>query len=199
MGKAKRNSDQSPPTALLKPLLEPLGALQRLVEHFEQRGVIIGGVAASLIGQPRLTADLDAVILASIEDIPKLIDLAGKEGITIRIADAEAFARKNRVLLMQHAASGINIDISLGILPFEAEMVARGQEVTLSGLTVRLPTPEDLIIMKAIAHRPKDMGDIQAIAANHPDIDQERIRFWVEQFGEALDLPDLWEKISRLL
>ena len=198
MGKAKRKSSRSAPV-ILPPLLEPLGALQRLLEQFDNRGVIIGGIAASLLGQPRLTADLDAVILLSTNDLPKLIEVAASEGITPRIADAEAFARKNRVLLLQHAGSGIKIDISLGILPFESEMVERGQEIALGSLRLRLPTPEDLIVMKAVAHRPKDLADIQAIAASHPDLDQERIRFWVEQFGEALDLPELWIEILKLL
>jgi len=45
--------------------------------------------------------------------------------------------------------------------------------------------------MKAIAHRQKDLLDIQSITASHPDVDKGRIRFWVEQFGGVLDLPDL--------
>ncbi len=69
----------------------------------------------------------------------------------------------------------------------------------LVSLKLRLSTPEDLIIMKAIAHRPKDLLDIQSIAASHPEVDKGRIRFWVEQFGEALDLPDLWKDIEKLL
>lgn len=151
------------------------------------------------MGQPRFTADLDAAILLSINDLPNLIEVAAQEGMVGRIADAEAFARKNRVLLLQHQSSGIKINISLGILPFEAEMIERGQEVTVGNIQLRLPTPEDLIIMKAVAHRPKDIADIQAIAASHPSLDKERIRSWVEQFGEALELPYLWKMISQLL
>jgi hypothetical protein len=78
-------------------------------------------------------------------------------------------------------------------------MVERSQLVELGSIKLRLPTPEDLIIMKSVAHRPKDLEDIQANAASHPDLDKERIRFWVEQFGEALDLPELWKMISQLL
>lgn len=40
----------------LEPLLAPLEAVQQLLERFGNRGLIIGGVAASLLGQPRLTA-----------------------------------------------------------------------------------------------------------------------------------------------
>ena len=36
---------------------------------------------------------------------------------------------------------------------------------------MRLPIPEDLIIMKTIAHRPKDLLDIQAILDSHHDLD----------------------------
>jgi predicted nucleotidyltransferase len=103
------------------------------------------------------------------------------------------------VLLLRHTPSGTAIDLSLGILPFEYEMVERSNLVNIGTLQLRLPTPEDLIIMKAIAHRPKDLTDIQAIAASHPDLDKERIRYWVEQFGEALDLPELWNEINKLL
>jgi hypothetical protein len=100
------------------------------------------------------------------------------------------------VLFLRHNASGIDINLSLGILPFEVEMVERSILVEVGPIKLRSPPPEDLIIMKAIAHWLKDLADIQAIATNHPDLDQERIIYWVEQFGEALDLPDLWQTIS---
>lgn len=196
MGKAKRKSSQ--PTPGITQFLEPLAALQRLLEHFNNQGVIIGGIAASLLGQPRLTADLDAVILLSTEDLPRLITAAAIQEMLPRIPDAELFARKNRVLLLRHQASGINVDISLGVLPFEAELVARSQLFRFGNLYLRLPTAEDLIILKAVAHRIKDLADIQSIVVSHPDLDKERIRFWVEQFGEALDLPELWRDIEKL-
>jgi predicted nucleotidyltransferase len=116
-----------------------------------------------------------------------------------RIANAETFARTHRVLLLRHQASGTNVDISLGVLPFETEMVARSQNVSIGSLHLRLPTPEDLIILKAVAHRQQDLMDIEAISASHPDLDKERVQFWVEQFGKSLDLPDLWDKISPLV
>ncbi len=62
MGKAKKPI-KHPELTGLAPLLEPLAALQRLLTQFDNQGVIIGGIAASLLGQPRFTADLDAVIL----------------------------------------------------------------------------------------------------------------------------------------
>jgi hypothetical protein len=198
MGKAKRKSSQPTPESVT-PLLAPIQALQSLLTQFDDQGVIIGGVAVSLLGAPRYTVDVDAVFLLSLKDIPKLLVEAAKLGIEPRISDPVAFAHKSRAVLLRHAASGTDIDLSLGFLPFEVELVERSKMVEIGQILLRLPTPEDLIIMKAFAHRPKDLMDIQSIVASHPDLDKERIRFWVEQFGEALEMPDLWETISRLL
>jgi predicted nucleotidyltransferase len=198
MGQVKRKDDQPAPESTT-PLLAPLQALQNILSEFDNQGVIIGGIAASLLGTPRYTVDLDAVLLLSIADIPKLLEVASVQGIEPRISDAEVFARKNRVLLLRHIASGTDIDISLGILPFEIELVERSKVVEFGSIKLRLPTPEDLIILKSVAHRPKDLADIQAIATKNLNLDKERIRYWVEQFGEALDLPDLWVDIERRL
>jgi len=198
MGKAKRKRDNAIPEGIT-PLLAPLQALQALLSEFDDQGVIIGGIAVSLLGAPRFTVDLDAVLLINFAEIPKLLRSASKLGIEPRISDPIPFARKNRVLLLRHRESGIDIDISLGILPFEIEMVERSSVVEVGLTRLRLPTPEDLIILKAVAHRPKDLQDIQAITNSHPDLDKQRVKFWVEQFGEALELPNLWGDIEKLL
>ncbi|MEW6027901.1 MAG: hypothetical protein AB1554_00305 [Chloroflexota bacterium] len=53
--------------------------------------------------------------------------------------------------------------------------------------------------MKAVAHRPKDLLDIQAIAENHPDLDVARIKNWVKQFADVLEMPSLWDDIAGIL
>lgn len=179
---------------------DPLQALERLLSHFDYQGVIIGGIAVSLLGQARFTEDLDAMVLLSVEEIPHFLQVAHKEGIVPRIAQAEDFARRNRVLLLRHTTSQTNIDISLGILPFEQEMVARSVIHKIDDtLKIHLPTPEDLIIMKAIAHRPKDLLDIQGIIQRHPQLDRERIQDWVKQFAELLERPELWDDLADWL
>ena len=189
---------EKPASENVTPLLPPIQALQALLEKFNHQGVIIGGVAASLLGVPRFTADVDAVFLLEFDDLPMLLKAAAELGIEPRIADPIGFARQSRVLLLRHLSSMVDIDLSMGILPFEVEMVARSHLVDVGSIAIRVPTPEDLIIMKAIAHRPKDMLDIQAIRGNNPELDIVRIQFWVEQFGEALDLPDLWGNVLKL-
>jgi predicted nucleotidyltransferase len=183
----------------LEPFRAAIESLQRLLHEFNDRGVIIGGVAVGFLGKPRFTADVDAVFLLSTQDIPRLLELAKSENISPRIQNADDFARKNRVLLLRHNSTETDIDLSLGILPFEEEMVERGSIKSFANLSIRLPTPEDLIIMKAIAHRPKDMEDIRTIADKYTDLDVQRIEKWVKSFGEVLESPDLWQVVKPLL
>lgn len=183
----------------LEPFRNALEALQRLFHRLDDRGVIVGGVAVGFLGKPRFTADVDAVLLLSTQDIPEFIELARAENIVPRISNAEMFARTNRVLLLKHTPTETDIDISLGILPFEEEMVERSRVMSFANLSVRLPTAEDLIIMKAIAHRPKDLEDIRTIADNFVDLDVKRIEDWVKAFGEVLETPELWEMVKSLI
>src|SRR5215216_3026881 len=182
----------------LQTFVEPLTALQRLLDRFNEQGVIIGGIATGFLGKPRFTVDLDAMFLASTKDIPHILGMAKEEGIEPRTDKVMEFAQKSRVLLLRHSSSGASIDISLGVLPFEEEVVARSNMYDAGMLSLRLPTPEDLIIMKAIAHRPKDLIDIQTVIDAHPDLDVTRIKQWVKSFADVLETPGLWADIEDL-
>lgn len=179
-------------------ILAPLAAVQRLLTRFSNRGIIIGGVAVSLLGTPRFTADVDAVVLLTVEDLPELLEAARQEGLLPRIDQVEVFARRSRVVLLQHQETGIPVDLSLGLLPFEIEAVDRSTMVDAGELQIRLPTPEDLIILKAVAHRPKDMLDIATIIDSHPKLDWQRIESWLQQFADLLEMPELWEDVAKM-
>ena len=183
----------------LDTLIEPLKALQRLLDRYEGRGVLIGGIAVGFLGKPRLTVDLDAMFLASIRDIPRILQLAAEEGIEPREKNAAEFAMTSRVLLLRHKNSGIGIDISLGILALEEEIVERSVRHDAGALIVQLPTPEDLIILKAVAHRPKDMLDIREIVDNNPNLDLARIKRWVKDYAKTMEAPELWNDIKKIL
>jgi hypothetical protein len=64
----------------MRPLHPPLAAVRQLLEYFGNQGVIIGGVAASVLGTPRLTADVDVVLLLSLSRLPELLDVAAELG-----------------------------------------------------------------------------------------------------------------------
>jgi hypothetical protein len=161
--------------------------------------VVIGGVAASLLGRPRLTRDVDALVMLEPGLWESFLSRGREFGFAPRRADALAFARRYRVLLVGHTPSGLNADISFGGLPFEEETITRSVRMKLWGLNLPLPTPEDLLIMKAVAHRPVDLLDAEAILAAHPELDRRRVRSWVRQFAEALEAPEILADLNAML
>jgi hypothetical protein len=116
-----------------------------------------------------------------------------------RLADARAFALRNRVLLLR-ADSGVAIDVSLGAIPFEQRCVARASEFDF-GAGFRLLTccAEDLIVMKAFASRPQDWIDIESVVVR-----QRRTLDWKQIFDELEPLvalretPEVLERLRQL-
>ena len=69
--------------------------------------MIIDGVAASLIGPPRLTADIDATILLEEASLEAFLTQAHVFDLKLRIANLAKFARKSAMLLLHHEASAV--------------------------------------------------------------------------------------------
>ena len=182
----------------LAPLLSALGDLARWLRIGPYRGIVIGGVAASLLGRPRITRDVDALVLIDESRWSEFIAAGARFGFAPRVPDLLAFARKGRVLLLRHEPSQIETDISLGALPFEEEAVVRAQSHELRGLALPLPSPEDLVIMKMVAHRPRDLGDIAGVVDAHPKLDWSRVRRWVRDFAAAMEMPELPAELEKL-
>ncbi len=187
-----KKSSTSLPEATLRSLTDWLRASN-------VSGLIIGGVAASLLGRPRLTQDVDVLILLD-EKLWDTFLTAGQHfGFFPRISDPVVFARKSRVFLLHHQPTAIDVDIALAALPFEEEAIRQVNRRKLGKLTIPLPTPENLIIMKAVAHRPQDIADIGALVDTNPRLDFRRIRRWVQEFASALDMPDILADLEKIL
>jgi len=184
---------------LLASLHAALADLTKWLEASHIPAAIIGGVAASALGRPRLTQDIDALAIAPEADWGNIVDSAGRHGFAVRIEGALEFARRSRVLLLRHIASGIDVDVTFGGLPFEQAVVERSSIHDVGGLRMRLPRVEDLLVMKAVAHRPKDIEDIRGLLAAHPHADISEARRWVKEFATAMSMSDILEEFDKLL
>lgn len=185
-------------TPKVKLPVAPLPDLMRWWRALRVQGVVIGGLAVALLGRPRVTRDVDALVLLPEEQWPQFLKRGHDLGFVARHPDTLDFAKRNRVLLLRHDATEIEIDISLGNLPFELETVQRAQRKRVAGVTVPLATAEDIIVMKAIAHRERDLLDIAGLLESHPKLDLKRIRYWVGALAALLEMPEIGEDLERL-
>jgi hypothetical protein len=141
---------------------------------------------------------VDALLRLNEKTLGHFPDMAMAQGFKPRIPDAVSFARRSAVLLLEHEASRVGVDLTICRLPFDSDAIDRSRLIVMGDLQFSVVAPEDLIIMKAIAHRPQDFQDIRAVVRANPQLDARRVRTQVQEFAKALDMPELWEDIAPL-
>lgn len=161
--------------------------------------MIIGGIAVSLVGKPRATQDIDGLVLLKGDQQEEFFKKILNSDFLPRLSGAFEFARRRRVLLLEHKESRIKIDISFADLPFQEEALERKTDVSIDDLKIPTPSPEDLVIMKAVAHRPRDIADIEGILPLNPDMDLKRVQYWVREFARVLEMPEIYKDLEKLL
>ena len=98
--------------------------------------LVIGGLALISRGVRRLTTDIDGTVRGDAITAGKVLDTAARHGIVSRIPHADAFARRNLVLLLRHAPSGVDLDVSLAWSNFEHEALEARSEAKFGRVRV---------------------------------------------------------------
>jgi len=60
-------------------------------------------------------------------------------------------------------------------IAFEEEMIRSAEVTEVGGIRLPVPRPEDLLVMKAIANRPRDRVDIESLVSAYPELDREKV------------------------
>jgi len=185
--------------SVLNHLIEALRDLNALVRREQVPATIIGGVAASLVGRPRMTKDVDLLVHMDDQNWAGFLQAAERAGFAPRARDPLEFAQQTRVLLLRHQASGIDIDVILGATSFENEVIQRSTVAQLHGLSIPLPTPEDLIVLKWLAHRDQDVLDVHGILDAHPNLNTAAVKSTLSSLAEYVDDFDIAAEFDALL
>jgi hypothetical protein len=181
---------------------EALGqSLSELGSFFDGRSwkyCLVGGLAANCWGRPRFTQDIDITVYTEVgREADVIRELLTSFHSRLDRAEARQFAIDHRVLLLTSRA-GIQIDVALGALGFEEQMVERAPRYEiLPSILVPVATAEDVVIMKAIAGRPQDWMDIEGILAK-----QRSKLDWTyidATLPPLLELADASDRISQLI
>lgn len=179
-------------------LIQAAADLQAYCEAQGWRFCFIGGLAVLRWGEPRETVAVDLTLVTDFTDEARYIS-ALIERFEPRRADAAEFAKANRVLLLK-ASSGVGLDIALGGLPFEESAVARSSLFRFPPDThLRTCSPEDLIVFKAFADRPKDWMDVEGVIIRQSRaLDWAYIRTELAPLAELKESPELVSRLEQL-
>lgn len=173
--------------------------LRAVTGELEAAGIpymVIGGIANLVWGVPRATLDADLTIWVEPKAEAKTVRRLAKAFRAIPKKPL-AFMEETRVLPLD--VLGTRADVIFGQLPYERRAIERAIAVPLAGKSIRVCTPEDLVLHKILAERPKDEEDLRGLARRcGRKLDRAYLDPLVRSLAEQLDRPDLWERFERL-
>ncbi|MBC7974103.1 MAG: hypothetical protein H7138_03895 [Myxococcales bacterium] len=182
----------------MNPILEAAVEVERIVRAARFPFCFIGGLAVQRWGQPRMTADIDLTVVTGFGDEERYVDVM-LASLRPRLTDARSFALRHRTLLLI-ATNGVQVDVSLGAMPFEERSVERASLFEISDRdSLTTCSAEDLVVHKAFAGRDKDWGDIRGIVARQSRLDQGLIWDELLPLLELRDDTETEAKLRRLL
>jgi predicted nucleotidyltransferase len=171
-------------------LFEIVAVCEELALEF----AIMGGIAVRVHGIPRPTFDVDLQMTVTQSQLEGFFERCEERGYTI--GDAYRSGWRDEVggmplvklktyLNSETSDSGnsVDVDVFINDTPFQQSIMRRRQYCELSGRTVPLVTPEDLILLKLLANRPRDLGDIADVLFVQGRLDEPYMYHWAACLG----------------
>lgn len=178
----------------------------RVLTHFlssqKIKYVILGGVAVSIYGEPRLTADIDVNIILDKSRLGDFLSIAGKYGFYLLSPDGEEIAKESGVipLCLKKKKIGGKFDLIIAENALEYAAIQRGKTKRIGSVKARFVSPEDLIIHKISSSRPRDIEDLQGLLIRQKNrLDVKYIRAWLEKIDKVNKGVHLCSLFNRLL
>jgi hypothetical protein len=179
------------------PAPSPLSAFLDPLEQLSLPYCVTGSVAASVYGEPRLTADIDVVLLLEARDIPALrAAFPDSEYYSPPDESLQESLHRGGMFNLIHHASQFKADIYVAAGdPLHDWALGHRRRIDIGGTGAWIAPPEYVILRKLQFHREggsdKHLRDIRFILAATP-VDREFIEAEVLRRG----LQETWRACS---
>ncbi len=175
-----------------------LSKIAGILKGLEIPYAITGGMAVSVWGRPRYTADIDIVV----EIVPKNINMLANALLSV---DKDAYVSEEAMrdaLTMKgefnfiHAQSGLKVDFWVAKDNYEKLKIKRAIPKKIGGQEIMFISPEDLIISKLEWYKMTDstrqLEDIKSVL-KISEVDLKYIKNWAEK----QDVAEILDKIIK--
>lgn len=145
----------------------------------------MGGLAVRVYAIPRFTNDVDLTISLSRDELPALFASLQSIGCEIPAPywtgwlDSVAGLPLFKVELSGQDRS-IEIDLFVAETDFQKSLIQRRQLVQVGSEQIAFISPEDLILLKLIASRPRELIDVQDILFTMGQLDNHYLKRWAQ-------------------
>lgn len=176
---------------------DTLRALSDVLQARALRWYVFGAQAVAVRGAPRATQDVDVTVEVPRADLGALVDALAAQGLRHRYPElAGRLLEASAVLPLVHT-SRMEVDLVIAGSGLERLALARATVEEVDGVRVPVAHATDLVVMKLLAARPKDLEDARSVLAGG-EADLAEVRDLLEQLEEALDMSDLVPRLDDL-
>lgn len=170
----------------------------RFLEKYKVEYLIIGGVAAAVIGEPRTTGDLDISLSIKKSKIKDFLKSVAKEGFRFEINEVNKRLKETGTFQIRFGDT--HIDFIIVSTKFEQSALKRKQRLPFLNLKANFPTPEDLILLKIVPARPLDIKDADNVAIRHKGkLDENYLISWAQKLSDEAEDMRIFQEVKRLL
>lgn len=145
--------------------------------------MIVGALAVGVWGRPRGTADVDVTVRTDAAGLDVLAAHVRGAGFDIddQWLDWNPLLRGSHLRLLN---TGVIVDLMRPRDQHEDGALERRQAVPLAGRALWLVAPDDLILMKLKAGRPRDFEDASVVlTAQRGSLDETYLSDWARRIG----------------
>jgi len=173
-------------------------AVINFLEESKKPYLVIGGVAVSVIGEPRMTQDIDLIVSIQKQDISHFLESAIANGFELDIE--KELVKVERTGTFRINRGPFHADIIIASTSLEKSAFARAQKIRLIDRVVSFPSPEDLILLKIIVGRDKDMLDAKSIVIRHKErLDKKYLEKWAQELSDEAEDMGIWNRLMKVL
>jgi hypothetical protein len=164
----------------------------------------MGGLAASHWGLPHFTYDLVVAVGVSAQDSVEFLRKLDDEGFIVpdqfRAGWTDRLAGTRKVVVKKLAGGHVwDVDVFLEESDFLRSVMARRRFVDLDGRQTPMVSPEDLVLFKLVAWRPKDQGHLDDLLLVVGSLDDAYLAAWAGRLGVRDRLEEQWRRSGREL
>jgi hypothetical protein len=172
--------------------------LKDFVGVFQGLGIpyaVMGGLAVRIYGIPRPTLDVDFTIALERKKLGGLYEHVKELGYSVADVYAKGWVDlvaempvvKARLFL---EGRSVDVDIFLAELPYQQQLLSRRRCEDIDGSPVWFVSPEDLVLLKLISYRPRDVADIGDVLFTQGRLDERYMRQWAATLGVSARLEE---------
>jgi hypothetical protein len=175
-------------------------AIANALERRKIPYAIGGAIALGFYAPPRATLDVDVNIFVSRG--PAFAKALGA------LKDSGFVAETDAAILVRQAQEegqfrgrleGIRVDVFIPTVPFYKELKRRVRNAVLLGRPIKILSPEDLLVLKLMFFRRKDLADAEAVLRDQGTaLDRRKVRDrLVKLVSEEDERVRAWDDLAR--